>query len=683
MSKKPMQNMPKNAATVIASGINDFGKFKVALGIIIAVFAVILYAQSVSFNYTLDDHWAINENRITTQGFNAIPTLLKTDYWYGSMLNNRVPEYRPASMIMFAIEWQLFPDNPHVSHLLNVLIYALTCWLLFILLCKIFEKKFSNYGVMFPFVCTLLYTLHPIHTEVVDSIKARDDLMCFLFGILAIMQMIKAIEKNSISRMIVAGLCYFIALFSKESAITFMVIIPLVLYVFTESTIRKIRIATGILALFTCVFLAIRYMVLASAPIDDFSSPLVNSLITAPDFMSQKATAFYVLLRYIELLIIPHPLSYNYTFAQIPNQTFKDIQALLGIIIYSIAVCVTIIKFHKKNVIAFSILLYLITIAPVSNILMLIGSPMAERFLYIPSLGFCIIITFIIFKFIKIKTGNNLLQMILWNPILFTILFIIAGLYSIKTFSRSQNWKDDYTLFSHDVYVSDKSASAHGILAITILHEIYPKENNEAVKQNLLDTAISELNKSITIYPQYNLMYNALGKAYYAKKDYINSLIIYKYMVSNNIDLSEEDFKLFASDFCNKGINFKQEGKYDLAIDEFDSAIKYDPQNEYNYIAKGISLGHLGKDSLSNQMFLKVVSINPKSIMALKNIGVNYESNNRHSIALEYFNKALAIDSMDVECLKYIGQTYQNMGDINKAKEYYEKANKIRGGKQN
>src|ERR1017187_6057894 len=174
------------------SNSKTFFDLKTSLWIIIAVFAFILYAQSISFSYTLDDHPVTDQNKLIKMGLAGIPTLIITDYVYGFDAKMRGPVYRPTSLIIFAIEWQFFPNNPHFFHLINVLFFTITCGLLYSLLCKLFEKQ----NLIFPFVCSLLYVSHPIHTEVVNNIKSLDEILCFLFGILSIFFFIKSNSKH-------------------------------------------------------------------------------------------------------------------------------------------------------------------------------------------------------------------------------------------------------------------------------------------------------------------------------------------------------------------------------------------------------------------------------------------------------------------------------------------------------
>ena len=441
-NKKQSANKPLAKEVLMTANPNAIMKLKTSLGIIIAVFSFLLYAQSITYTYTLDDGSVINGNMLTKQGLKAIPMMLKTDYWYGNEAGVRGAVYRPVSLILFAIEWQFFPDNPYVGHLINVLLFSLTCWLLFQLLCLLFEKQ----NLLFPFICSLLYAAHPIHTEVVDNIKSGDEILCFLFGISSILFLIKHINDQKKSGLILFGIFYFLSLLSKENGMVFLVIIPLVLFAFTDNNLRKITSFTLILVAITALYLFIRWQVLKiipesiaiEHPLDIFN----NSLIGAPDFITQKATEFYILLRYVLLLIFPHPLTSDYSFAQIPIKSFGDIMVLASVIFYLFIGIYAVINLRNKSILAFTILFYLITLAPVSNIFILIGSSMAERFMYMPSLGFCIALTFLLIRITKVETVKSkfktVQELVMTNSFLFSIVFIIAGLYSIKTIENKK-----------------------------------------------------------------------------------------------------------------------------------------------------------------------------------------------------------------------------------------------------
>src|ERR1017187_224782 len=256
MSKKQIQIKAKAVAVTIPDDTNALKKLKISLGMIIGAFAFILYAQSISFDYTYDDHTVTKENRIVKEGFAGIPTILKTDYWFGYNREElRGAIYRPMPLILFAVEWQLFPNNPHAFHFINVLLNSLLCLLIFFLLSKLFDKQ----SLLFPFACGILYTAHPIHTEVVDNIKSCDEILCFLFSIISVLFILKYISTNKILPLIIGAGSYFIALLSKETATTFLVITPLILYLFRKTNRRGIITITTLLAVVTACYLFIRY----------------------------------------------------------------------------------------------------------------------------------------------------------------------------------------------------------------------------------------------------------------------------------------------------------------------------------------------------------------------------------------------------------------------------------------
>jgi tetratricopeptide (TPR) repeat protein len=667
----------KQKETLKTINPNSTKKLKSWLGIIIASFAIILYAQSVRFSYACDDETVIVKNKITKQGFAGIPKILKTDYWYGYKDELRVPEYRPSSLIIYAIIWQLSPDSPDVYHFINVLAYALTCLVLFLVLCRMFKK----HNLIFPFVCSLLYVAHPIHTEVVNYIKSLDEILCFLFGLIAILFILKYIVSKSNISLIISGLSFFLSLLSKETGITFLIIIPLIIYFFTESRIKKTFSIAGLYIVFTGIYFIIRMIVLKDMnhTINNVNYVLNNSLNAAPDFVTKEATAFYILLRYVILLVIPHPLSSDYSFAQIKIQSLSDVGAIAGILIYFAFFIYALINFRKKNIIAFGILFYLITLAPVSNVFLTIGATMAERFMYIPSLGFCIVFTYILIKLTKtdsIKNRfKNLSEFIVVNKFLFTLVFGITILYSIKTFSRSGDWKDNLTLFGQDVKTSDNSSRLHSFYGNTLLTDEYPKEKNKAKQMVILDSSIVELNKAIAIYPKSADYYKILGTDYEYKNDYPNAI--------KNYRLSCLHSASFPIDIMKKlGSLYVLTKQYDNAIDILDTVLKRQP-DEASYVNKGSALFNKGKYQDAIAAFDKAIELNPKLITAYQNAGAANINLKQYPEALKYLNKAEELNPQDINTISNLLLVYKQTSDKDKVKEYSDRINSVKeGGKK-
>src|SRR5215468_8688313 len=127
--RRPQQKKPipvaVTQAPVVESSFLSEKKIVAALALFCAVFAFILYANSFGHGFVGDDDTVIAKNKITTQGIKAIPEIMVSPYRKG-FWDRKESLYRPMSIILFAVEWQISPENPFLFHLVNVLLFALT-----------------------------------------------------------------------------------------------------------------------------------------------------------------------------------------------------------------------------------------------------------------------------------------------------------------------------------------------------------------------------------------------------------------------------------------------------------------------------------------------------------------------------------------------------------------------------
>ena len=170
------EKRPKEKRHRAASDASFFERYWQYL--LIAVFSFALYANSIPNDYAMDDELVTQNHRLTSQGIKAIPEIFTSTYYSDKM--GYAYDYRPIVHVSFALEHELFGESPHVSHFINVLLYVLLCVLLYITL-----KKFLPLPDIFLVAITLLFTAHPVHTEVVSSIKNRDELLALIFGLAA------------------------------------------------------------------------------------------------------------------------------------------------------------------------------------------------------------------------------------------------------------------------------------------------------------------------------------------------------------------------------------------------------------------------------------------------------------------------------------------------------------------
>ena len=229
------KSVSKNTTPSESARFSNSNHKKIYSWLILAL-CILLYANTIQNGYVLDDKAAITQNTLVKKGISSIPELFKTSYWYGLTGYNDDAAYRPVSLIMFAAEWQLFPDNPHISHLVNILIYGLICVLLFELLIGLFP----SWPMILKLIAVLLFAAHPVHTEVVANIKSRDELMALLFSIYAFLLALKFSKEGRLVNLILIPVALILAMFSKESAFTMVALLPLTLYAMVPGTsVRK------------------------------------------------------------------------------------------------------------------------------------------------------------------------------------------------------------------------------------------------------------------------------------------------------------------------------------------------------------------------------------------------------------------------------------------------------------
>jgi Tfp pilus assembly protein PilF len=229
MSKKARKINTANKSLNNANQIRTkFWERKYAFEIVVFLFSFLLFANSISNDYNIDDDLVTINHPITSKGVTAIAEIFSSPYYKDAAGYSY--EYRPVVLSTFAFEHDLVGDNPHWSHLISILLYSITCVLLFNLL----RFLFKEHSPFLAFLISLLFVAHPAHTEVVCSIKNRDEILALLLSILSLKAAIYAYQKKKLWAVFLVPTLFILAIFSKGSALSFALIIPLTLLFFTE-----------------------------------------------------------------------------------------------------------------------------------------------------------------------------------------------------------------------------------------------------------------------------------------------------------------------------------------------------------------------------------------------------------------------------------------------------------------
>jgi tetratricopeptide (TPR) repeat protein len=671
--------------------------------ILCALLAFVLYANTLGHDYTVDDGTVISNNTITKKGISALPEIFTTAYRAGFWDRNE-GLYRPLSVAMFAIEWELAPENPALGHWINVILYSLTAFMLLLTLAAVFRE----YSLLFPLTATLLFVVHPVHTEVVANIKSRDEILFLLFTIVSLFNLHRYLNNGKWLALLVAAVSYFLAFLSKESAITFIGVVPFFIWFFHDKKPAEMARITAVFAAVGVVYMMMRYSVLGEFKGSPLLQLVNNSLLATDSGVDRFATAMYIMGKYLYLLVIPHPLAFDYSYNTIPVVSLSNMGALVSVVVYAALIWIAFKGLIRKDPLSFFILFFFATISLVSNVLFLIESTMAERFLYMPSIGFVLAIAFIVlkqFRLLKYNGGDRLASYFSVKPAFTVIMVLALTLYSVKTISRNSDWKDNLTLLEKDVKTCPESARIRYAYGSALLIEKALKEENESVKQALLDKSIVQLEKGVTILPNYAEAWNHLGIAYKEKKNFAAAVKAFEqarsfkefkeadFYISAGLAYGEmKMFDLAIADFTkailidpanaeaynNKGLYLFEKGVADSSVFYFDQAISLKPGFYQAYYNKGNTLAAAGRFTEAIQLYNESLKHKPDYVDAWLNIGNSYAAMKDYAGAMSYYQKVEQAEPGNRKVLVNIGITYRFMGDEAKALEYFAKAEKIK-----
>ncbi len=590
---------------------------------VLFIFSFLLYVNTLQHEYVLDDYTAIKDNFIVQKGWEGIPTIWKTHYHYG--FGYQQPTiFRPVSLTLFALQWELAPDQPQFAHLINLLLYSFLAVLIFILLIELFGQ--ANW--LLAFLTSLLFIAHPIHTEVVANIKSADDIIVFNLSIGAYLFLIKYISNSNgwylFSSIFLIALSYF----AKESTLTLVLTIPFMLVLLLEVPFKRAIKISSLYLVPTVVYIVARTKVLGGF-INPEIAGLDNVLVTAPNIVIKLSTALKIMGLYIYKLVIPHPLMNDYSMSQIELNGLSNPFSWISLFVY-VGIVFLIIKSWKTNkVLAFGLLFFLINFSLYTNLFLTIGTAFGERLLFIPSLGFSICCAYLLIQLLGKRsaplTFKNQSKLIMVGT-------VVLGLYAFKTVDRNKDWKDNFTLYSTDVENCSKSARCqyHHGLAVMKTQALNAKTQNEKI--GYLKEAIVAFEKAITIHPNYSEAYADVGLAYFRMNDFKNAEK--NYLKATQLNPAN------ATAFSNLGSLYFNTQRYQQAKSSYERTLQINPNHIDGLANYASTLGTLGDYEGAIRFFKKAIALNPSEPNYYQMVGMTYQNLGRTADAQEYFRKA-------------------------------------------
>ncbi|MCI5055731.1 MAG: hypothetical protein MRY83_06460 [Flavobacteriales bacterium] len=684
----------------MSESLNGFGNKAMKLAKV-AIFSLgfLLYANTLQHGFVLDDKIVITHNKFTKKGIAGIGDIFSNDAFVGffGRKKNLVEggRYRPLSMALFAVVWDFFgPDNEKdkdftkkkarvatICHFLNAVFYGLTGIALFIVLAQLFPLENRKWYFNVPFIATAIYLAHPLHTEVVANAKSLDEILSLLGGLLALHYALKYLNSKDSKALMISGGAFLLALFSKESVITFVGVIPLTLIFFRQQHSMKEKFMSFVPILATTiVYFAIRQMVIggggSSAPIKE----LMNNPFVYANDTEKYATIFFTLGLYLKLLVVPNPLTHDYypwhplaedgwvwDKKDLPYMDWSNPVAIaalliyLGIMLYGLMGLLSALKGKNASVPAYCALLFIGTFILFSNLVFPIGSFMNERFLYVPSIAFALLVGWLL-----VEGGSKLIKSP--GPRM-VISFAIVVIFGFLTFQRNPAWASEYSLAVADYKTSSNSSKVNMHAGGAFLNKA-KETKNAGERTQLLNQALECLNRSLQLYPGHTPSYVLSANALFEMKQYENSVKYYGEALKR-----KNDEKIALQNLKFLGDSLPKLGLFDLGIRSLDTYLKYKP-NDVNVLGKIAEI--YGKDlqnfPKSLEYLNKAKDLKPNDTNIMQKLGVVYAMTGQPQKAVEVFIEASEIQPNNASIIMNIGITYKNMGEDALGDQYLQKA---------
>ena len=502
------------------------------------ILSFLVFGNGISGEFVFDDVTVVQNRGDLTNPSNFFNLFI-------SPYHQNTPKsglFRPFTMATYSLNHNILGSSPAGFHVVNILIHALNSFLVFWLVIWFLKSRPVAY------VSSLLFLLHPIHTEAITSIVGRAELLAFFWSLTTIYFFSK-------SNKILSAVAFLFALMSKEVA---LMVLPVVFYIdifFLNKNWRR-AITSNLFFILPFIFYGfLRYLALGRYFSGGIDTTIVSNVLMSVSVPERIFTALKVLVLYVEKLIWPVHLSADYSYNAIPvvKNLFTSLPSIAGLVLLAGLVTILISQKTRKTGYGFAATVFLFPYLMISNLIIPVGTIMGERLMYFPSLGFSIFSALIIVKFLNKEKIYKIAG--------FSLLIFIVVLYGTRTFIRNKDWHDSRTLFNATVKESPNS-----LITRTALAGVH-------IRANEWDLAKEQLGIARRIYEDDSHLQNLFGVV----ADH-----------EGNFVLAEEKFKKSLElnpDATNSSINlarlYLKQGRLQEAGDNFLKAIDFYATAEY------------------------------------------------------------------------------------------------------
>jgi tetratricopeptide (TPR) repeat protein len=505
----------------------------IAWALAVGVTAIVCYVNAVGNEFVLDDTRLIRDN-LRIRALANVPHLLASSYWD---LSGPQALYRPLVLVSYAVNYAIHGLSPSGYTAVNIALHAAVSVLLFALVRAIGGTLFAA-GV-----AGIAFAVHPVHTEAVAGISGRPELLAAVFYLLA-MHLHRRAAAGGARAAYRAGTlaCFACALLSKESAMTLILILPVMdALCSTEGADAPLarpraRLARDYLPLLGVAvgYLMMRRAVLGGITIAEGAiAPLDNPLVaitTAPlgervgaTAAQAVMTAFAVIAEYARLLTWPALLSPDYSYNQIPLVTTAlDIRFVVGLALCTACIGGVVMLWRRSPLAAFGLAFLALTFSIVSNFVITIGTICAERLMYLPSAGALVAAA----MGAEWLTGNRPVR----RRVVVGMVAVLILLGASRTWTRNRDWHSEDTLWSAAVTAAPNSARVQSEYARILMArgEDAAQAGRRDAAEQLYSQSQSHFEASLKIYPSYSPAIEGLAMIHSLHDRFDDAIVLYE-----------------------------------------------------------------------------------------------------------------------------------------------------------
>jgi Flp pilus assembly protein TadD len=606
------------------------------------------YVNTLLNGFVYDDNRQVLDNPYL-KSFHFLPQIFGKTVWSFVGMQGVSNYYRPMMTLGYAVCYHLFGPVAYGFHLVNVCLHVGVVLLVFaIVLCLSKDRTMA-------FVAACVFAIHPIHTEAVAWVAAVTSLEVTFFYLLTFwLFLIMSRPQGDVSSWIklAAVVSFALTIFSKEQALTF----PLLAVIY-EHFFRDDRLETSIwqkarrYGEFWLMDLA--YILFRIEYLGAFAPQIqLSRLGWYPSILSAVA----LVGEYVEKLFWPAELCAYYVFHK--GTSLLDPQVLAGIGVIAVCVIIFAALFRRSRNAAFGFIWFFVTLAPVLDVRYLAGNVFAERYLYLPSVGFCWLAGWVGVKLWRSLKGWHGY----WRYMLAGGSCIIALLFVIRVITRNRDWRSDDALYSQTLKVSPKATNIRENLGVV------------AWNHGRVDEAEKEWSIALKLNPNSPITLTNLGLVYASRRQYQQAEHYFREAILHKPDytdphlnlgsmemdqgwLEEAEWQLRAAvalspliPSCHNKLGklYLKERRLDDASTQFQQSVDAAP-NFRGYDGLGdISL--MERDSASAEAAYKsAVTINPYDSHAHFGLARIAQANGRRTEALKEYDRGFETDPNNQE----------------------------------